>query len=959
MKIKHLLQSRIVKFGILLNILTWALAVFIINNHYHNEIEKAKDTVSNLSTVMEKHIIATFSNIESSLNFIKHSYEENTDINKTHILLDQLVSSKPDLFNLVTIINKDGLVIATNQKTFSPTYSGDRSFFIHHKNSIDDKLFIDKPLLGRVTGKWYIPVSLALTDSANNFLGAILASVNPDYFSNLFSDMSSNKSFIIYIADTNGNIYSGIKKDKKLFEELSFILETSIDKDKLVINENFNKPKIENSLIDSKKRIIKQTILKNSIHTEHTDLFFSIELCKQGNLTDFAKSVKYIMLIQSLLSLLIFWGIYRFYISTIQQELYTKTLKLQKDTLNNILEGTNAGTWEWDIIKNEININAKYAEICGYTLEELLPFDFETWRALVHPEDHSISQNIINSITEGKIINIEFECRLKHKNGNYIWVQNKGMVVSLSQEDKPLLIQGIILNISKLKAVEESLKYQNQLITTLLKNLQIGIYMIAVPDGKPLIANEAAQKLLGRGILPDINKDNIGEIYNVKKKNSGKAYPVSEMPIIRGMYGYSSYVNDMTIEKPDGTTILLEVYGSPIKDDNGNVWASLVSFQDITERVHTEESINKYHKLESLGVLAGGIAHDFNNILTGVFGYIELALMFTNEQKVVGFLKSSLNSIERAKFLSNKLLTFSKGGDPVIEQNDIQSFLKESVKSIMQDSKISLELDIPEDLQCVLCDKNQIYQVINNLTTNAIEAMPETGVLQISAKNVSIHNHNILNRGDYVKITFCDTGNGISENDLNFIFDPFYTTKFMGQGLGLTTSFSIINKHKGCIEVESEIGKGSKFHFYLPADKIYSINNLTNTGDKVNDSKTILIMDDEDLIRDIYEQLLSNIGYRVVSTKEGKEAIDVYLNDKNNGNFIKAIILDLMIPKGMGGLEVVKFIRKIDSEIPVFISSGYATNPIMANPEEFGFNDCITKPFSLEKLVSLLDKYIN
>jgi signal transduction histidine kinase/CheY-like chemotaxis protein len=373
-----------------------------------------------------------------------------------------------------------------------------------------------------------------------------------------------------------------------------------------------------------------------------------------------------------------------------------------------------------------------------------------------------------------------------------------------------------------------------------------------------------------------------------------------------------------------------------------------------------ELQMQKMQKLESLGVLAGGIAHDFNNLLGGIFGYIEAANKYSQDDNVSDYLTKTLNTIDRARGLTSQLLTFAKGGAPVKKIAPLFPFIRESVQFILSGSNISCHFDIAEDLWLCDFDKNQIGQLIDNLIINAQQAMPDGGTIEISAKNVTLgkNEHTTLPAGNYVNLSIKDCGTGISKEIQPHIFDPFYTTQKTGHGLGLSTCYSIINRHRGCINVKSEPGKGSTFLVYLVATAEAISSKAPEPSIHHKGSGMILVMDDEKMICEVVGDMLKTLGYSVECKKNGREAIDFFLSETKANRKIVAIILDLTIQGGMGGKEVVKKIREVDTTIPVFVASGYANDTIMANPAKYGFTGSISKPFNTNDIAKLLNKYL-
>lgn len=385
------------------------------------------------------------------------------------------------------------------------------------------------------------------------------------------------------------------------------------------------------------------------------------------------------------------------------------------------------------------------------------------------------------------------------------------------------------------------------------------------------------------------------------------------------------------------------------------VWVS----RDITERRKADEEREKMQRLESIGILAGGIAHDFNNLLAGILGNIDLAKMHVKPgDKLYKRLEDTETASLRARDLTQQLLTFSKGGEPVKKDFSVSALLRDSVGFTLSGSNIRCEYLIPEDLWPVNADEGQINQVISNLVINAVQAMPGGGLIIASCENTAIGSKDAipLKKGQYVKITLRDQGTGINEEHLAKIFDPYFTTKERGKGLGLATCYSIIKRHDGYITVESQLGVGTAFHIYLPASPDAVLAEKAEEEKPFISRGRILVMDDEEIVRMVATEMLSTLGHEVAVAKDGAEAIELYIRAKASGLPFDAVIMDLTIPGGMGGKEAIGRLKEIDPAVKVIVSSGYSNDPIMAHHQEYGFVGSVIKPYMVKDLSEALHK---
>jgi CheY-like chemotaxis protein len=352
-------------------------------------------------------------------------------------------------------------------------------------------------------------------------------------------------------------------------------------------------------------------------------------------------------------------------------------------------------------------------------------------------------------------------------------------------------------------------------------------------------------------------------------------------------------------------------------------------------------------------LLAGGIAHDFNNLLTALLGNISLAKTYAGtDTKVVEKLTAAEKASLRAKGLTQQLLTFSRGGAPIKQVMHIKEQLTDSCSFALRGANVSCGYEFQEDLWPVEVDAGQFSQVIHNLVINADQAMPEGGVVSIRAANVVLDKKNPLQlaAGNYIKISIIDQGLGINQQDLSRIFDPFFSNKPGGSGLGLATAFSIIKNHLGYITVESTPGKGTTFLVYLPAADKEAVAIQKDETVIYMGKGRVLLMDDNEEVRKTAADILSHAGYTVDLVHEGAEAVSAYRQAQETGERFDAVILDLTVPGGMGGKKTAENILAFDPAAKIIVSSGYANDPIMADYAKYGFSGVVPKPYKIQEL---------
>ncbi len=420
-----------------------------------------------------------------------------------------------------------------------------------------------------------------------------------------------------------------------------------------------------------------------------------------------------------------------------------------------------------------------------------------------------------------------------------------------------------------------------------------------------------------------------------------------------------------TLTARDGTKRIVEQVAAPIYDSHKALTGVVLVFRDITHRLRDEAERRKAESLEQLGLLAGGIAHDFNNLLTAIIGNISLiSLMLPPNDELSERLKDAQNASNRARDLAQQLLTFARGGAPIKQTTSAAKLIEDTVSFSLRGAQSGSEVTIEPDLWPAEFDSGQISQVIANLVVNADQAMPEGGTLRVSCDNFVAatgmpNSPHDLKPGEYIRIKVCDEGIGIPERCLKSIFDPYFTTKAKGNGLGLATTYSIVKNHGGLITVESELQRGSTFTVYLPASPVETClvplapasgGEEKKKAEEIRGTGRVLIVDDEEAIRMLVDFTLSRLGYEVAQAESALKGIDLYRQGLLAGRRFDLVILDLTLPGGMGGKDALKALLEIDPMVNAIVSSGYATDATMSRYEDLGFRGVIAKPYEAAAL---------
>lgn len=516
-----------------------------------------------------------------------------------------------------------------------------------------------------------------------------------------------------------------------------------------------------------------------------------------------------------------------------------------------------------------------------------------------------------------------------------------------------------VRDISERKQAEKALFDEKELLAVTLRSIGEGVISADI-EGSIIFMNKMAESITGwqQNEITGLLIQDVFRIIDTKSEN----YSENLITKIIEMNGMSKYSGKNILFARDGAKKIILLSAMPVNDRESKIIGIVLAFRDITEQSRMEEELLKSDKLESLGLLAGGIAHDFNNLLTGILGNIGLSKIFIGvDHKAYAKLETAEKAIERAKDLTQQLLTFSKGGAPVRIASSIEQIARDSSSFSLRGSNVKCEFSIADDILPVEVDEGQMSRVINNLVINASQSMPDGGIINIRIENVIITKaaNMPIGEGNYVLISVQDHGKGIPEESLKKIFDPYFTTKKKGSGLGLAVVYSIVKSHNGYIRVYSKLNEGTTFDIFIPASENKLLSVETTNEAYIGGKGKILVMDDEEIIRIVAKELLNHLGYEVELSKDGEEALHLYKKAMEAGSPFDAVIMDLTVPGAMGGRDLMTLLLKYDPNVKAIVSSGYSNDPIMGFYKDFGFRGIVLKPYKIKELITVLSNVLN
>ena len=594
-------------------------------------------------------------------------------------------------------------------------------------------------------------------------------------------------------------------------------------------------------------------------------------------------------------------------------------------------------------------INDAVQKILGYSPAEFCGSPF---LCFVHPDDQEKTRQALLSASHGKRL-IEIQNRYRCKNGDCKWIDWK---VWATESQHPFIAVG--RDITERQQLKQALTASEKRYEMIAASARDSIF-IKDANRRYTFVNPAMARQLGMQAEALLGKTP-EQIFDARY-----AAVIKEVDdkTFRG-----ETVDEIKSLEVAGQEYVFHTIQFPLEWKDGQVISISGIVRDITDQIKEQERKNEMdaqrlqiQKLEAIGTLAGGIAHDFNNLLGVILGYASYAQQLLNKEDPLFDILSNIQAGARqAENLTRQLLTFAKGGAPVKQPTDLNRLVEESARFATRGSKIRCAFEFSKESWPALVDPGQINQVIGNIVLNAVQAMADGGTIRIRTDHVILEEGSRppLEAGRYIAVVIQDNGTGIPDEVLPRIFDPYFSTRKNGSGLGLATAYSIIKKHGGHIGADSTIHQGTTVTLFLPASAEWP-EPIINEEAVHHGSGRILVMDDHTQILTMAGILLNDMGYQAAFASGGLQAIEMYRQAAQGGAPYDLVILDLTVPGGVGGAEALSELKKIDPDIKAVVSSGYANDPIMANYADYGFCGVLPKPYTKKDLSKLLHKTLN
>ena len=914
-----------VGFGLLALLGTWIVALSFVREDRAGEISRAESAAESFSLVLQRHVDSTVDQIESSLFALRRNWESGIAPDEMRLLLRFFVDSNPELYNLISVIDVHGNVVASDRADYPATFSGDRPFFVSHRDAPGRGLALGGPVLGRLTGKWYFPASVRIENENGEFSGVLLASVNPQAISSLFKGIDLGRDSVFCLADSAGNVFAGMRDNRELEPEQPAGAPDASRTRSIASLDPFS-PSVGPGPLDDVLRA------RAKCPVAGRGLAVAVGIGLDEWLAPWRSRATLLLALQAILSLCIVGVAGRLRSAMALRETAARELdRFFSSAIDRLCIVDPSGRFR--------RANKEWGNVLGRSPAEFASANLLDW---VHPEDLDAVRNSLSG-AESDNAPLNFCCRVRASNGSFRHLEWRcaahGSSVFAAARDVTDRIRA-----------EDNLR----LFMEAIDNADDAIGM-STPDGRHFYQNRAFTRLFGT--LEDGNP----------RKLFVDTQAVDNLfsTIMAGRH----WTGEFEMRGADGQTLSILLRAYPAKDASGAIRVLVGMHADVTqnrrdeaERGKLRDQLQQAQKMESVGRLAGGVAHDFNNMLAVIIGNVELLLdSAPDDSPLRAELVEIRKAAERSADLVRQLLAFARKqtvAPKIIDLNETVAGMLRMLQRLIGEN-VELAWKPGPGVLPVCVDPSQLDQILANLCVNSRDAIADVGQISIETANVEIDAETAAacegaRPGPYVRLSVSDTGCGMDPATLAHVFEPFFTTKAIGKGtgLGLATIYGAVRQNDGFVQAESSPGLGTRISIFLPA-RSPSACGAPNDADSSplrRGGETVLLVEDESAIQTLATSLLSSLGYSVLAAPSPAEAIA--LADSHPGP-IHLLLTDVIMP-GMNGRDLARKLALRHPAIKCLFMSGYTADVISPHGVLDPGVCFIQKPFSLRQLSAKL-----
>ena len=819
----------------------------------------------NLANSADQNITAILNRIDHTLLSVAGSIERDLnsgglDLARMKPILAFEEKSLPEVA-AIRATNSEGTVILNNPSDNPMASLADRPYFSYLRDHPEAGLFVTKPIMGLFTRKWVIPCARRYNLPDGRFGGIVVAPVLLEHFEKALGGYDVGPGGLRMLLDIDGGFVArqpAVVKgqtisvgDTTISSELQLqaILRSGVSQETYFSRTPYDQTKRTFTF-----RRMKAAPLIVVAGLAEEDYLAQWYKDRARTLAVVAAFIAGTWIMAGLL-----WRSWK------GHESDEEALKESETKYRSLVETAQELVWKCDVQGRFTYLNPAWEKTHGYKVEEMLGRGFGEFQ---RPEVFERDRQEFARELAGESVT-EYETTHIARDGRELTLLFN-VVPEVNARGEVIGVQGTAIDITERKRAEDALKKSEAFVKNILESVDEG-FIVVDRDFRVISANDAYLRMVGKSEAEVIGN----KCHELAHERPEICFTMDEdCPVRKTFNTGKSYITNH-VHVPKGESIYTEIKSYPIRNSEGEITSVIETITDITEKRKLEEELVKTQKLDSIGVLAGGIAHDFNNILSGILGYVSL-LKIRADQSLQGYIIEAEKGIELARSLTNQLLTFAKGGLPVKKLIRIHPVAESAVKLALSGTNVKYEFGYDPDLKTVEADEGQIKQVIQNIVLNAAESMPDGGTVTVGLHNAGFAEDTLtLRAGNYLKITISDTGIGIPPQYLSKIFDPYFTTKKKGSGLGLATSFSIIKKHGGVIDVVSTVNQGTTFTIYLSATS-GTVEAVTSKKGIVYGKGKILILEDEDVVAAVAKEMLITLGYSPNVAATGEDALQKY-----------------------------------------------------------------------------------